>query len=404
MQTVFLSSTSKDLAQAREAAFRAIEGLHGYHCVRMEDFGSWDEAPDDFCRAKVAESDLFICIVGPLYGSRTPAGPSYTEREFDAAVTNKKPCLVFLTAEDFPLAANLIEKDEDRQNQAVFRDKATKGRIITRFSTPDQVSVKVVQAIRNWEASRPAGNVPSQASLLASQIKSVSYRVAVLNQSTRVTDDEIKTAVAALQTQIHRDFAPVWGIDAELTLTTKGAGPEEGSWWLQILDEAEYPGVIAYHSLTPEGLPLVKVSVANAQQYDVPWTTAASHDLMEMLANPRANLTVYDSEDGVTGRLYVREVCDPVAYTYYSIDGTLVSNFVYPAWFDSFRARGSTQFDHEGKLNAPFEVAPGSYVTSCEVKDSSGWRQSFAQPATAAPPAKRNAKASSAKAKKKPKR
>jgi hypothetical protein len=223
MLTVFLSSTSKDLVQTREAAFRAIEGLHGYHCVRMEDFGSWDEAPDDFCRAKVAESDLVICIVGPLYGSRTPAGPSYTEREFDAAITNKKPCLVFLTADDYPLAANLIEKDEDRKCQTAFREKTSNGRMITRFSTPDQVSVKVVQAIRNWEASRPSGNVPSQATLLASQIKSVSYRVAVLNQSTRVTDDEIKIAVAALQTQIHRDFAPVWGIDAELTIAAKGA-------------------------------------------------------------------------------------------------------------------------------------------------------------------------------------
>jgi Domain of unknown function (DUF4062) len=74
MLTVFLSSTSKDIEQCREAAFRAIEGLHGYHCVRMEDFGSIDEAPDDFCRTKLGECDLFVCIAGPLYGSRSPEG------------------------------------------------------------------------------------------------------------------------------------------------------------------------------------------------------------------------------------------------------------------------------------------------------------------------------------------
>ena len=78
MTTVFLSSTSKDLEQCREAAFRAIEGLLGYHCVRMEDFGSIDETPDDFCRTKVGECDLFVCIAGPLYGSRNPAGSSLT--------------------------------------------------------------------------------------------------------------------------------------------------------------------------------------------------------------------------------------------------------------------------------------------------------------------------------------
>ena len=43
-KTVFLSSTGKDLTEYREAAYKAIEGLDGYHCVRMEDFGArdWD--------------------------------------------------------------------------------------------------------------------------------------------------------------------------------------------------------------------------------------------------------------------------------------------------------------------------------------------------------------------------
>src|SRR5215471_4301884 len=169
MRTVFLSSTSKDLAQCREAAFRAIEGLHGYHCVRMEDFGSWDEAPDDFCRAKVAECELFVCMAGPLYGSLAPAGKSYTEREYDAAVEHSKPCLVFLTADDFPLPANLIESDEQRGRQALFRQGVVKGRIVSRFSNAEQVSVKVVQAIRNWEASQ-AASVPTQETIVASQI------------------------------------------------------------------------------------------------------------------------------------------------------------------------------------------------------------------------------------------
>ena len=86
MLTIFLSSTTKDLTQCRESVYRAINGLDGYHCIRMEDFGSWDTAPDDFCRSKVAKCDLFVCIAGPLYGSRSPAGRSYTEREFEAAI------------------------------------------------------------------------------------------------------------------------------------------------------------------------------------------------------------------------------------------------------------------------------------------------------------------------------
>jgi tetratricopeptide (TPR) repeat protein len=76
MMNVFLSSSVKDLAPYREAAYRAIQGLEGYHCVRMEDFGAVDRQADDFCRGKIGECQLFVGIVGHLYGS-CPAGSDY---------------------------------------------------------------------------------------------------------------------------------------------------------------------------------------------------------------------------------------------------------------------------------------------------------------------------------------
>ena len=126
-------------------------------------------------------------------------------------------------------------------------------------------------------------------------------------------------------------------------------------------------------------MPKPCVAVRAAKQARWKWTMAASHDLLEILANPRLNLTIFDSADDRKGRLYIREICDPVssARLAYQIDGATVSNFVYPAWFESFRKPGSTQFDHRGHVNAPFEVAPGSYVNFCEVTESSGWRPVF---------------------------
>ena len=87
-----------------------------------------------------------------------------------------------------------------------------------------------------------------------------------------------------------------------------------------IEDESEYPHVVAYHTLTAEGLPQVKIAVVNAKQTGWEWTMAASHDLMEMLANPMLNLTVFvPAENGTTGKLYVREICDPVSSPEYSL-------------------------------------------------------------------------------------
>jgi hypothetical protein len=86
----------------------------------------------------------------------------------------------------------------------------------------------VVQAIRNWEAKRAGNPLPTQEVLLASQIHSVSYRVAAINQSTTVSDEEVIVAMAALQTQVRRDFAPVWGVDAELTFIPRDADGRHG--------------------------------------------------------------------------------------------------------------------------------------------------------------------------------
>lgn len=99
IRKIFLSSTFRDLAKHRAAVIAAIESLDGYHCVRMENFGARDWEPDAFCRAQVQACDLFIGIVGHLHGSCPPSSAqSYTEREFEAAVAEKK------TATDFPRA------------------------------------------------------------------------------------------------------------------------------------------------------------------------------------------------------------------------------------------------------------------------------------------------------------
>jgi len=36
-----------------------------------------------------------------------------------------------------------------------------------------------------------------------------------------------------------------------------------------------------------------------------------------------------------------------------------LSDFVYPSWFESFRAEGSTQFDRMNKIQAPLQLLAG---------------------------------------------
>src|SRR5215510_2831257 len=138
--SVFLSSTARDLTKYREAADRAIEGLDGYRCVRMEDFGARDRRALDFCRQKVGECDLFIGILGHVYGSN-PAGSerSYTELEYEAAIDYEKPCLMFIANESDSPAPVDPQSDEKRKRQEEFRRRVSEDRICGFFSSPDEL-------------------------------------------------------------------------------------------------------------------------------------------------------------------------------------------------------------------------------------------------------------------------
>jgi len=215
----------------------------------------------------------------------------------------------------------------------------------------------------------------SGAALISSQISSTSYPVSVVNASS-LSDEEVGAATRALQIQIRRDLAPAWGVDAELVLVPRGAGPTTGSWALVVGDESDQPGFISYHTLTDEGLPMAKVFVRTAAENDLLWTFTASHELLEMLADSGSNLTVFRQADEKTGRLYKRQICDPCRATGYGylIDGILVSDFVCPAWFQELRSSDHVLFDQCGHITAPFMILPGCDSSVFDVKSGSGWR------------------------------
>ena len=84
-------------------------------------------------------------------------------------------------------------------------------------------------------------------------------KVAVMNDSTVLSDTEVTAVLPALQKQVHRDFAPVWGVDADLVFVAAGQHPPADHWWLVILDNPDQAGALGYHDLNNGGLPVGKV-------------------------------------------------------------------------------------------------------------------------------------------------
>jgi hypothetical protein len=206
-------------------------------------------------------------------------------------------------------------------------------------------------------------------------------QIAVINASTVLTDAAVQAVVPALQTQVHRDFAPPWGIDADLAFVPKGGTPAPGSWWLAVLDNSDQAGALGYHDVTDDGSPLGKVFAGSDLQYGYKWTVTASHELLEMLADPAINLTAFVQPDATSGKLYAYEVCDACEADQfgYVVDGTTVSDFVLPAWFETFRSAGSTAFDYGHHIKRPLELLTGGYIGVFDVTSGTGWHQITAQ-------------------------
>lgn len=149
VKRVFLSSTVGGLSRFRDAAAQAIDRLDQYKCVRMETFPASQERPIDLCLRRLSQCDIYVAIVGHSYGTYVPGlNQSYTEMEYEAAVNNKIPALVFMASEDLPIAANEIDDDVKRERQRAFRDRVSNAHVGERFTTEAELSVAVIAALQ----------------------------------------------------------------------------------------------------------------------------------------------------------------------------------------------------------------------------------------------------------------
>jgi hypothetical protein len=212
-------------------------------------------------------------------------------------------------------------------------------------------------------------------------IKDVISNVAVINESTVVTDAQVYALTYSLQLLTQNDFYPAWGIKSHIYNLDKSKPLPKGHWALVILDNANQAGALGYHDLTNDGYPLGKVFAKTTMDAGENWTVTASHELLEMLADPYINLTTFNQTGNNSGRILPYEICDAVqgSNCTFRIEGLEMSNFVYPTWFEGFRPAKSCKFDFMGVLSEPFEIYHEGYISYFDVPNTRGWQQIFAK-------------------------
>jgi hypothetical protein len=237
----------------------------------------------------------------------------------------------------------------------------------------------------------------------------------------------------ALQLQIRRDFAPVWGIYAEVTSYPRGArSAPAGSWLLHIVDDGDaltrlepqrdpegvpLPGL---HLETPGGAPQAHVlldrSAGNrsdgiSQSSGQAWSVVASHELLEMLVNPYCNRAAWRLVDRNSRAVefYALEIADPCESPGFEYKLFLptqavetaapaagievqVSDFVYPSWFWR-QGKAPYHHNHRGesgaRIDEPFQIGKGA--SAAVFSPERGWFRRDSQGGYAEIPVRRGA-------------
>jgi hypothetical protein len=180
-------------------------------------------------------------------------------------------------------------------------------------------------------------------------------KIAVFNKATIPLGVNLNALIGAMQEYIDRCIVPHWATPAKLVKTT---GFKPGHWAIVFLDDADVPGALAYHELTPDGLPLSKVFVRTTLMNGDKVSVSASHELVEMLVDPAINL-MSTGPDPLA--VYAYESADPVEAFTFNVQGIPMSDFVFPSYFEDFRKPNSVKFDFMGKVKRPFQILSGGY-------------------------------------------
>jgi hypothetical protein len=182
---------------------------------------------------------------------------------------------------------------------------------------------------------------------------------------------DVARVSAALQRQATRDFGPVWDSCATVDAFPALEDVPVGYWPMIIRDDIGFEGAAGIH-LDKDGQPFALITYGDS------WSLTASHEMLEMLADPFGNrLVPGQSIKPDQGRVeYLVEVCDPseAAEFGYTVNDILVSDFYTPRFFDPVSS-AATRYSFTGAITEPRVILRGGYISWHDPVSDHWWQQ-----------------------------
>jgi hypothetical protein len=123
----------------------------------MELFPAADEEQWEFIKRVIDDCDYYLLIIGGRYGSMTPEGISYTEKEYDYAVEIglKVIALLHRNPDSLPVEKSDIAP-ELREKLQSFRDKVSGNRLVKYWGEPTELPGLVALSLSKTIKTFPA--------------------------------------------------------------------------------------------------------------------------------------------------------------------------------------------------------------------------------------------------------
>ncbi len=196
---VFVSSTYTDLIGERQDTLKSILDL-GHIPSGMEGFFAADQEQLSYIKKIIDECDYYVLIVAGRYGSVDEEGISYTEREYDYAVSKGITVLAFVHGDIASLPPVMVDADPDStQRLKSFRDKVSKRRLVRFWRDREQLKSDIIISLVKAMGDAPGvgwvrGNLAATETILT-QLNEVRNEVERLRSENQKLIDDAKPKI-----------------------------------------------------------------------------------------------------------------------------------------------------------------------------------------------------------------
>jgi hypothetical protein len=239
---VFVSSTYADLREERQ---RVIQALMEMDCIPsgMELFPAADEEQWLFIKRIIDDCDYYLLIIGGRYGSTTPEGISYTEKEYDYAIEKGMKVIALLHAnpDEIPMGKSEVDP-ELRGRLKAFREKVANNRLVKFWRTADELPGLVALSL-----SKTIKMYPAVGWVRADQASS-SQLLGEINDL-RKRKDELERELSQFRDAQTVEIPNLASLDDPVTIGGKTGASAHQTMWKHETTWGKLFGLIAPHLL-----------------------------------------------------------------------------------------------------------------------------------------------------------